>query len=274
MRLHAALALRCSMRFDESRAGLDVLEEWEAILRLDGGLDLGRLVQVDYDDRDLAAEAPTGAHYVLPDAPIHEQSFFRTAGDAVRRHLVGSQTMALFRNVELKLWSRPGETEEAFAARCTAEADTRADAEVAKLAERVAARRERLENALRAAEQRAAEASEEASARQKSDALAGAGQLIGALLRGHSTSRGLGTLGRSLGGGSSARAEARARSATEKADETRDDLAELEQELADDVVEIADRWAEVAAEIETVSIGLEAADVQVVDVRLVWLPGA
>ncbi len=273
-RLHAALALRCSMRFDESRAALDVLGEWEAIVPLDGGLDLGRLVQVDYDDRDLAAGAPAGAHYVLPDAPIHERSFFRTTRDAVRRHLVGSQTMTLFRNVELKLWSRPGETEEAFAARCAAEADARADAEVAELAERVAARRERLESALLAAEQRAAEASEEASARQRGDVLAGAGQLIGALLRGHSTSRGLGTLGRSLGGGSAARGEARARSALEKAEATRDDLAELEQELADDVVEIADRWAHIAAEVETVSIGLEAADVQVVDARLVWLPGA
>jgi hypothetical protein len=272
-RLHAALALRCSMRFDESRAGLDVLEEWEAILPLDSGLDLGRLVLVDYDDRDLAADAPAGAHYVLPDAPIAERSFFRTADEAVRRHLVASEAMELHRNAALKLWSRPGETEEAFVARCAAEADARADAEVAKLSERVAARRERLEDALLAAEHRAAEASDEASAKQKGDALAGAGQLIGALLRGHSTSRGLGTLGRSLGGGSAARAQARARSATEKADETRDDLAELEQELADDVVQIADRWAEVAAEIETVPIGLEAADVQVVDARLVWLPG-
>jgi hypothetical protein len=272
-RLHAALALRCSVRFDEARGGLDVLEEWEAILPLEGGLDLGRLVQVDYDDRDLAGTEPPGAAYVVPDAPLADASLYRMAGDAVRRHLVASQAMEVHRNAALKLWSRPGESLEAFAERCAAEADVRADAEVAKLGERVATKRKRLQDALLAVEQRAAEASEEASARKQSELLAGAGQLVGALLKGHSTSRGLGTLGRSLGGGASARARARERSAVEKAARTRDDLAELEQQLADDVVEITERWATVAADLETVAIGVEAADVRVVDIRLVWLPG-
>jgi hypothetical protein len=49
-------------------------------------------------------------------------------------------------------------------------------------------------------------------------------------------------------------------------------LAELEQALLDEVAEIDARWKEEAPDIETVSIRLEAADVRVTELAVVWVP--
>ena len=56
----AFLAARVSVRFDDSSAGVDESEEFEALYGpLDGGLDLESETIVDYDDRDFAGSAPT-----------------------------------------------------------------------------------------------------------------------------------------------------------------------------------------------------------------------
>ena len=57
-----------------------------------------------------------------------------------------------------------------------------------------------------------------------------------------------------------------------KVQQTQDDLTEIEQEIVDEVTAIDDKWKAVAEAIETVSIRLEATDVRVTDVRLVWVP--
>jgi hypothetical protein len=274
-RMRAVLAIRCSLRYDDTKAGLDHQEEWEAVIGpLDGGLDLDTLREVDHDPRDLRPEPPAGAVYVLPEAPLGEASFFRQVARDVEARLVAGRPLELLRNPALRLFSRPGETPDQFAARCDAAAEEKADAEVAKLTDRLAARKERLEDALLAAQQRMAEAGAEADARQRQDVVAGAGALLGALFGGRRSSRGLSQLGRALGGGSSSAAKARARTASAKADETADDLADLELELAEAIEEITAKWDEAAATVETVPIRLEAADVHVVETVLVWIPTA
>ena len=66
-RFRAFLAARVSLRYDDSAAGVDEQEEFEAVYGpLDGGLDLASETQVDYDERDFAAAPPSGAAYVLP----------------------------------------------------------------------------------------------------------------------------------------------------------------------------------------------------------------
>ena len=55
---------------------------------------------------------------MLPAAPIGDARFFREAGKDVQARLVANRALEVFRNKELKLTSRPGETEEAFLARC------------------------------------------------------------------------------------------------------------------------------------------------------------
>ena len=72
--------------------------------------------------------------------------------------------------------------------------------------------------------------------------------------------------------GMTARTSERRQTAEEKVEATKDDLAELEQEILDEVAEIDERWQATAAEVDTLTIRLEATDVRVLETRLVWVP--
>jgi DNA helicase HerA-like ATPase len=279
-RLQAFLAARVSLRFDDTKAGLDTTQEWEALYGpLDTGLDLDRETAVDYDDRDLRAEPPDGAAYVLPSIPLDKATFFRDAAREIQRRLIDTQTLELLRNPELKLYSRPGETEEQFAARADEAAKAAADAETAKIRDRLETKRERLERALETARQRVEQASVEQSSRRSTELLSGLGSVVGVLLGGKADTRTIARAGRALGGaasrrGMSTRAGERKESAEEKAELAETDLAELEQEILDEVAEIDEKWAAKADAVETVPIRLEAADVRIVETTLVWVPTA
>jgi uncharacterized protein YPO0396 len=73
--------------------------------------------------------------------------------------------------------------------------------------------------------------------------------------------------------GMTARTSERKQTAEQKVDAAQDDLAELEQEILDEVAEIDERWTATAAEVDTLTIRLEATDVRVLETRLVWVPG-
>ena len=277
-RLQAFLAARVSLRFDDTKADLDTTQEWEAVYGpLDDGLDLDRETAVDYDDRDLRAEAPDGGAYVLPSVPLDKASFFRDTAREIQRRLTATQTLELLRNAELDLYSRPGETQEQFAARADEAAKAAADAETAKIRDRLESKRDRLERALETARQRVEQASVEQSSRRSTELFSGLGSVVGVLLGGKADTRTIARAGRALGGaasrrGMSTRAAERKESAEEKAELAEADLAELEQEILDEVAEIDEKWAAKAADVETVPIRLEAGDVRVVETTLVWVP--
>ncbi len=274
-RLRAFLAARVSLRYDDSSAGVDELQEFEAVYGpLDGGLDLASETQVDSDDRDFAASAPPNATYVLPTVPLGASTFFTRTAKDIQRHLVDRRPLELQRNRALKLVSRPGETPEEFAARCDAAAQERADAETAKIRDRLEAKRDRLEKALAQAERRVDELETDTRSRTATELVAGAGAVLGALFGGRRSTR---SMASAIGGAASrrgvtARTAERKRSAEEKAAATRDDLAELEQEILDEIAEIDEKWQAVADEVDTLAIRLEATDVRVLETRVVWVP--
>jgi hypothetical protein len=273
-RLRAFLAARVSLRYDDSTAAVDEQEEFEAVYGpVDGGVDLESETQVDYDDRDFAAAAPAGAVYVLPGAPVDKAAFFTDTAKEIRRRLVDRRPLELQRNRTLKLVSRPGESEGDFAARCDAAAQERADAEAAKIRDRLEAKRDRLDRALEQAQRRVEELEVDTRSRQTTEVLAGAGALLGALFGGRRSTRSMaGALsGAASRRGMSSRAAERKETAEQKVEATKDDLAELEQEIADEISEIDERWRGAAAEVDTLSIRLEATDVRVVETRLVWV---
>jgi len=274
-RLRAFLAARVSLRYDDSTAGVDEQQEFEAVYGpLDGGVDLDSETQVDYDERDFAAAAPAGAVYVLPTAPVGKDAFFQTSAKEIRQRLVERRPLELQRNRQLKLVSRPGETPEDFAARCDAAAQERADAETAKIRGRLEAKRDRLDRALAQAQRRVEELQTDTRSRQATELFAGAGAVLGAFLGGKRSTRSMaGALSSAASRrGMSVRSAERKETAEAKVDATKDDLAELEQEIAEEVAEIDTRWRGVADEVDTLSIRLEATDVRVVETRLVWVP--
>ena len=51
-------------------------------------------------------------------------------------------------------------------------------------------------------------------------------------------------------------------------------LDDLEDDLAEDYGEITEKWEEIAADIETIEIGLEKSDIHVEELALLWIPVA
>ncbi len=276
-RMRAFVAARVSLRYDDSAAGIDEAEEFEALYGpLEDGLDLQSETVVDYDDRDLSASAPTDAVYVMPSAPIGKAAFFRGAEKEIRSRLVDSRPLEIFRNRTLKLASRPGESEEDFRTRCDESAQAEADKETARITTRLKAKQDRLQSALDLAQRRVEELDAETKSRATNELVAGAGAVLGALFGGRRSARSIGTAvsGASSRHGASSRAEERYRTAQEKTAQKSDELEALEQELLDEVAQIDEAWRVKAETVETASIRLEATDVRVAQLALVWVPTA
>ena len=175
----------------------------------------------------------------------------------------------MFKNAGLKSYSRVGETEEAFTARCDAEAEARADAETAALRDKYEAKLQRLRRAFDAAERRVEELEVDLQGAREGQLIEGAGALID-ILRGRRSTR-------SITGSARKRAAARSkeqrlRSAQEKVHDKWEAMAELEEELLSELEQINDRWEAIATEVEPVEVGLEKNDIHVEHVTLVWIP--
>ncbi len=274
-RLRAFLAARVALRYDDSAADVDEQEEFEAVYGpLDQGLDLASGTQVDYDDRDFGTAPPAGVSFVLPRASVAESTFFTQTAKEIERNLVERRPLELQRNRALKLVSRPGESADDFVSRCDAAAQERADADAAKIRDRLEAKRDRLNAALAQAQRRVEELDTDTRTRQANEMVAGAGAVLGALLGGRRSAR---SITSAFGGamsrrGMTARTSERRATAEAKVERTTDDLADLEQEILDEVAEIDERWKATAGEVDTLTIRLEATDVRVVETRLVWVP--
>ncbi|MCP9485918.1 MAG: DUF853 family protein [Gaiellaceae bacterium MAG52_C11] len=279
-RLRPFLAARLTLRFDDATADIDTSQEWEALYGpLDTGFDLDSEVAVDYDDRDFVPTPPADATYAEAPADLGGESFLRDARVAIQRRVVDAQSLTVFRNRALKLYSRPGESREAFATRADEAAQTEADREAAKIRDRLEAKRERLEAALETARRRAEELGADQQSRTATELLAGAGTVLSVLLGGRGRARTIARAGSAIGTaasrrGMTSRAAERKRTAEAKAAATEQTLEELEQEIIDEVAEIDAEWAEKADELDEVEIRLEASDVRVVELSLVWVSTA
>jgi hypothetical protein len=273
-RLRPALAVRVGLLFDERAANLHHDDEWEAIVPITAeGYDVDSAIAVDFDDRDFSSEAPDSPVYILPASDVTAGAL-RKLPTAIKTRLVAEQTLTLLRNRELKLWSRPGESADAFALRCRDAADEGADAAAAKLRDKVERKRDSLEAALAKAEDRVAELETQAAGRKQQQVVDIGSSILGGLLGGRSRTRGLATAARRYSSNrrQQASVEARLESAQNRAAEKIEDLDELEAELQDAVIEIDDEWSGKADAVEEVEVPLEKTDIRVDDPLLVWLP--
>jgi hypothetical protein len=275
----AAVVARVAIRYDETKADLVHDVEYEAVLFPIGDhVDVSTVVQVDYDDRDLRTDAPAGATYRLPEAPIDTKTFFTQIERNLRDHLTRSLTLEIPANDPLKLYGRPGESAEEFATRCAAVADDRADDEIAKLRHKYEAKATKLRDQIDAAEDRVDVLEAEAESKRNSELLSTAGSFLGGLLGGRkSKGRMIGDMIGDAGTaarrrGSTSAAASRVDAAENKVTRLADQLAELEGDAAADITAIADKWDTVAAGTTTLQVGLERTDVNVTQLALAWLP--
>ncbi len=271
----AGIAVRVQLNFADTRSDTHHAVEWEAVLTpLSDLTDAATVVTVDHDERDLRTEAPPGARYLPCSARIDTTTFFTRLSSQLKDALVRDQVLRVQHNARLKLWGRPGESDQEFAGRCDAAAQTAADAEAEKIRARLAQRIDRLRSAVDTAEQRS-EAARQAASDAKGTELTGlGGTLIGGLLGGGSRTRGLASAARKAMSGRERinKAQQRSEAAAAAVDAKVDDLQAAEAELAEALVAIDDEWRDVAAQVETAEIRLKKTNVSVQMFSLVWIP--
>ncbi len=269
-RYQAGIAARVSLTFDDAATKLTHHEEWEAVLSPVGAtLDFAAAHTVDYDARDFVAAAPDDARYRLPAADLASAAFWRDAPRRLADYLDRERTLQIFKNPELKLSSRVGETQEQFAARCDAAAQERADAEAAGLRDTYRTKVKRVQERLAAAERRVAELEVDVEGARQQQVIDSAGTVLNILLGRRST--------RSITGSARSRRGARSKeqrlaTAQAKASDTSAEIEELEAELREELEDINDRWETRGDAIEPVEIGLEKNDIDVVELVLLWIP--
>ena len=273
--LEAALVARCLLTFDDAQLGLHETEEWEAIFHpLAQLFDPASGVTVDYDDRDLVADAPLGATFALPDAPLDNPAWFRAVTKLLTDQLVATHTLPLRRNEALKLWARVGESAEDFAIRCDTAAQRKADDEAAKIRTTLTARIEKLNSSIDLAQRKVEETKTAAKSSRAHELIAGAGDLLGAFLGGRRNVR---SITRSVGsavaraGQSSSKAE-RLETAEAMVASKLDELHVLETDLHDQLFTIDAKWDEIGRGITEVPIALARTDVSVRQLSVLWLP--
>ncbi|MFN8051827.1 MAG: DUF87 domain-containing protein [Acidimicrobiales bacterium] len=277
-RLQAAVAVRVELLYDDTKSGLNTTETLEAVFApLDAPqIDPSKAYSVDYDDRDLLTTAPAGAAYVLPAAPIANSSYFSGIEASVKDYLVRNRHTTIFANKELKLYSRPGESEADFTARCHQAADAAADADTDKIRQRLSAKIDTVKAAIADAQQRADQLKSEADTSKRNEALSIGGSVLGAIFGGRNSARSISSAVNKAATGRSRSEKAgnRMELALARVDEKTANLSDLEAQLADEVNDIVAHWSDVAAAVETLDVALEKTDVSISQVALVWVPTA
>ena len=271
--LAPAAVVTVDLLYDDTPARLRHTESYEAVIfPLDGIIDVEDVVTVDHDDRDFVAEPPPGASYQLGNTKLQNKTFWRSLHADIKSYLVANQKIEIWKCPALKLYSRVGESEEDFAARCRAAAEQLADTAMSKLKDRYARRIDRLQGQISAADTRVKELEADASARTQTEVMSGIGDLLGAFLKGRlgSTTLSKAATRRAASKKAKARLEVQEQKLTDK----QQDLVDLEQDLEDALLNIQEEHDRLAENTETLEIGLEKTDIRVAEAKLVWVPVA
>lgn len=270
-RLRAGLIARVHLSYQDRSAGIDHVEEWEAVFfPLSFRFDPGTAINVDYDDRDLARQPPNQALYIMPEVSLEKAAYFKDVKASLRDYLSRSLSMRIYRNSPLRLFSRVGESRSEFEARCHEAAMNNADAQIARLRDKYEASINQVKAQVMSADRRVRELDADSRERQQKELILGVGDLLSGYLSGRRRSIGLDkAASRRL---QTMRSRERLRTAEEKMAEKEIELQQLEDRLMQDITKISNNWKSAAVQIEEVKISLDKTDVDVDEVSVLWIP--
>ena len=228
--------------------------EWEAVLYpLGSSIDPAAAQHVDYDARDLRPEAPAGASYVLPDAPIRAALVLhRPRARPARPPRARAEARAAVEPRAQALRTQRRESPRTSRGAATRPPQAAADAEAAKLRARYDAKIERVRDAIERAQDRVQVLETDTSTRRTTEVMSVVGDILGGFLGGSRSTRSIATGARRVLRGASSRRGVSARTAqrlstaqgqvTEQQEDLEDLEAELEQELAEINEPLGGRW--------------------------------
>lgn len=268
--LKPVITATVDLTFDDQYADVNHDEIFEAVIDpLDDAITSENIRLVDHDERDFTSTRPDGLSFQIVDEKIQNKTWWKSAETSLKDYLYRNRSVTVFKNADLKLYSRVGETREDFTQRCRKAADDAADDAVAALKEKYETRLDRVKDQLKAAERRVSELEVDVSGRKQQEMLGGVGDLIGSIFGGKRATTAI--KGAASRRSQTRRTAERLTTATSKVEDKEVDIEELEADLADDVVEITDVWDDKATNIEAVEIGLEKTDISVRELGLVWI---
>jgi hypothetical protein len=263
-RLEAAAVARVLLRYQLAKANVAQDEEYEAVLfpLPEQTVTLSPLV-VDYDDRDLVAQAPANARYVIPAAKVANKTYWATLQRDLTDHLVATESLGVLQNPDLKLFSRVGETADEFTARCLQVAMAEADKKAVPLQKKYETKMRTLQTRLDTATNQA----QQAAAARNTGLMDSAASVLGGFLGGRKSVSSISAAARRA-----QTADARAKTAAGKVEEIQLQLQDLETELTNELADLKAEWEMKAASVEPVAVELKKTQVRITDLRLVWIP--
>lgn len=261
-RYEAAAAVRIAARYDDTRAGVDHVAEWEAVLFPLTDSDPVP-IEVDHDPRDFVEMIEESIPFRLPDVRIDTKTFWSSLSSALKERMHREGKVTILKNPALKMYSRVGESMEGFVERCKGGAEDEADAATAKLKDKYEKRLRRIQLAIDKYGVQANAAAEDARSGDF-DLVTGT---VFDMLAGRSRSRSISSVRKTR-----RVAQRRVDAATNKVDAKVAEYEILQDEFQDEVADLVAAWDEKAMDIEKIVVGLEKNDITVSETVLIWIP--
>lgn len=215
--------------------------------------------------------APDGPCLELP-AEVGGAAAWATWSEALEDHARRAFPLSLWKAEAVDLRSEPGETEGDVRARALQALRERRDREVSRLRERHGRKLRTAEDRVRRAEDRVARESAQLGERRLDTALTAGAAVLDAFL-GRRRRSSLGRATRAVKGAGRIRREADdVERAEEDLDRARERLEELMATLEAEVAELHARFDPAALTLEESRIAPRASDLQILELRLLWVP--
>jgi len=263
--------------FRDARLDVDVAQSVSALTPAGDGLiavNWDDCTETDFTESDIATEPAAGATFAdLPaecSQPKSYEKWKKSFADALYR----SRRLELLRSPELKLVSRPGESERDFRARLVQAAREQRDAFAEKLRQKYAPKLATLEDRIRRA-QRAVETQQTQAKQAKlSTALSfGAALLSGFLGRKKVSAGSVGKATTAIRGvGRSMQESKDVANAEESVADLQQKRADLQAQFEEEVAAAGARFDPLAGQLETVQVKPRKTDITVRITLLAWAP--
>ncbi len=264
-----------SLRYDDSRAGLNATERVERLIfpvpETDAAVTWSSARAVELGPEGVTpTSAQGGAFDALPSSVTAKGAPARLRRE-LADHLVASATRELYFAPESRLYSRHDEDRAAFETRLARERAAARDTEVSKLQGKYATRLAALRRKLEKEEADAVAAGSAYEGRKREELVSGAESVVGFFFGRKS--------GRAVTQASTKRrmteaARLKAEREQQEAAAVRTDLDSLNAQLQDEVAAIDARHAGEASEVQALDVPLEKDDVRVETLAILWIPVA
>jgi hypothetical protein len=254
-------------KVDESRertllvpaADLGAAVSWEDADRVE--------LDVDELEREPEPEALFGA---IP-SELSTASKLKALSKDFSSYLYDEERLILYHNPTLRLYSEPGEEEREFKIRLQQAVREARDAEVDEMRDKYQTKLDRLQTRLLREERELAEDRDEYEGRKREELVSAGETVVGMLgIFGRRTSRGLSTAARKRRLTSKARADIV--ESEEEIERVEAEIKEMRTEMEEEAQAIADKWADVAEEMETYAVKPRRSDIKIDLVAVGWAP--